>query len=352
MVRREISFKNYLLTHRVSLNSVDSVVSVELSSFKAVPTIPQRALQIQLSIKEYQFSFALSLSDTSNLLRDYFGDVLLEALPVLLIKAALIKFVSKFNDVIISQYGASLQVDNVSIEAGEQKTGKYGLCAELTLNDFNFPVYMVFPDTGSNSVGRHFYKNFSQPEVNPEFDLNLSTVLSFGYTLLSIRMIGNLKSGDVIFFDQCYFKNGQDLKLVIERKVAWVVRLKQNTIELVKPWSLIVNENFVNESELMEPDEPLLADNENVDNSDVIDCDEDAVSINTSEIQLPVTFEMTEHLLPVSDVQAMKAGYVFDLQAEPNSAIHIKVNNKRLALGELVKVGDKLGVRITQIKSS
>ena len=69
--------------------------------------------------------------------------------------------------------------------------------------------------------------------------------------------------------------------------------------------------------------------------------------LNTVQVELD--FSLPSQTLSLPDVQNLQPGYVFESDCNPDSPILIKVNNQVIANGELVKVGEKLGVRILDV---
>jgi len=56
--------------------------------------------------------------------------------------------------------------------------------------------------------------------------------------------------------------------------------------------------------------------------------------------------------LTIADIEALRAGDVVTLEQQLNALAELRVNNIAIARGEIVAVGDRFGVRITDILPS
>ncbi|MDQ7038707.1 MAG: flagellar motor switch protein FliN [Aquificota bacterium] len=67
------------------------------------------------------------------------------------------------------------------------------------------------------------------------------------------------------------------------------------------------------------------------------------------DIPLNVEVVVGSAVIQIKDLLGMGPGSVFELDRETTEPVDIKVNGKLIAKGELVVVGEKFGVRITEI---
>ncbi len=67
------------------------------------------------------------------------------------------------------------------------------------------------------------------------------------------------------------------------------------------------------------------------------------------DIPLSVEVVVGSTVIQIRDLLNMGPGSVFELDRETTEPVDIKVNGKLIAKGELVVVGEKFGVRITEI---
>ena len=67
--------------------------------------------------------------------------------------------------------------------------------------------------------------------------------------------------------------------------------------------------------------------------------------------ELPVTlvFELGRSELPLAAVQGLAPGAVIPLGRDPGEAVDIVANGRRIGRGEIVRIGDELGIRVVRL---
>lgn len=67
------------------------------------------------------------------------------------------------------------------------------------------------------------------------------------------------------------------------------------------------------------------------------------------DIQVPLTFCVGESLIDIRRLESLTAGYTFELSTLVESAVSIKVFGQVIGHGQLVQIGDGLGVRLLDL---
>jgi len=67
------------------------------------------------------------------------------------------------------------------------------------------------------------------------------------------------------------------------------------------------------------------------------------------DIEVPVIVKLAERKLSVSEVMRLGTGAIIEFFKASNKPLELMINNKVVALGEAVKVGENFGLRITRI---
>lgn len=76
------------------------------------------------------------------------------------------------------------------------------------------------------------------------------------------------------------------------------------------------------------------------------------MQIEIEQLELPITFDLGELSFPISDIELLAPDYVFELPTEAADAIvNLRVHGKLIAQGNLVTVGRRLAVRLTQVST-
>lgn len=68
-----------------------------------------------------------------------------------------------------------------------------------------------------------------------------------------------------------------------------------------------------------------------------------------NQVKMKIVFELGSVLVSIKDLKSINNGYVFDLAKEESNPVSLVSNGITLGQGELVKVGNRLGVRIVKL---
>lgn len=66
-------------------------------------------------------------------------------------------------------------------------------------------------------------------------------------------------------------------------------------------------------------------------------------------LQVPLIVKLAERKLTLAEVLRLGVGAIIEFSRGSDEQLELLVNNKPIALGETVKVGENFGLRITQI---
>lgn len=66
-------------------------------------------------------------------------------------------------------------------------------------------------------------------------------------------------------------------------------------------------------------------------------------------LEVPLIVKLAERKLPMSEVLRLGVGAIIEFYRRSDEPLELLVNNKPIALGETVKVGENFGLRLTQI---
>ena len=66
-------------------------------------------------------------------------------------------------------------------------------------------------------------------------------------------------------------------------------------------------------------------------------------------LQVPVIVKLAERRLPVSEVLRLGVGSIIEFVKRNDEPLELLVNNKPVAVGEAVKVGENFGLRVRHV---
>jgi type III secretion protein Q len=166
--------------------------------------------------------------------------------------------------------------------------------------------------------------------------------LSVGERSVSVALLDSLRPGDVILrcvsgaFAALYRGECESARLPL----AWgrYGTRQLRAMAAVGPQTLTLEEDPVMSHD-MQFNAPL---------TDSID-----TPVDISHLDLPLKLEIDTVSLPVAQLSALRAGYVLELPtALPDARIRLVTYGQTIGFGELVSVGDHLGVRVVQLPQS
>lgn len=67
------------------------------------------------------------------------------------------------------------------------------------------------------------------------------------------------------------------------------------------------------------------------------------------KMQVPVIVKLAERRLQLAEVMRLGTGAIIEFSKRSDEPLELLVNNKAIAVGETVKVGENFGLRITQV---
>lgn len=67
------------------------------------------------------------------------------------------------------------------------------------------------------------------------------------------------------------------------------------------------------------------------------------------KLQVPVIVKLAERRFSMAEVLRIQTGAILEFSKASDEPLELMINNKSIAVGEAVKVGENFGIRLTQI---
>ena len=77
--------------------------------------------------------------------------------------------------------------------------------------------------------------------------------------------------------------------------------------------------------------------------------DDPTTDAGLDEIQVKLLFEVGRLEISLGELRTLAPGHVFELGRDPRCAVEIVAGARRIGYGEVVQIGDALGVRVVRI---
>lgn len=181
---------------------------------------------------------------------------------------------------------------------------------------------------------------------NPKIDLSFQV----GATRLTIEEMSSLAAGDTLLLDQTGVAKGY-LNIAVGDKWRIVARLN-NTGGIVAQTG--VTEAGERDDRLGESKETkTMSDNPDENPSDdapdAHELTDSAPESSVDELPVKLVFELGRIDMELQDLRTVSEGYVFNIGRSLTHPVDIVVSGRRIGAGELVRVGESVGVRISRL---
>jgi flagellar motor switch protein FliN/FliY len=254
---------------------------------------------------------------------------------------------------------------------------------------------IFFPSALQKSIKKHFLTQASKDlYISPlSHKLQLTVHLEVGSTAISAREWSTVNLGDFLILDQCSILPGEEkgrVMLTIEGHPFFRGKIKDGNIKILEhPLYYEVNmksptpedeeeefedeEEEIEEDEYEEEDEEIEEDeddDEDEDEDDDEDDDEDededeeketlvqavknsvkqeSKATSPNDIPLSMVIEVGRLKMTVQTLLDMKPGNLLELNIHPENGVDLVINGSRVGKGELLQIGEVLGVRVLEI---
>ncbi len=69
-------------------------------------------------------------------------------------------------------------------------------------------------------------------------------------------------------------------------------------------------------------------------------------------LRVPVIVEMARRTLPISEIRKLSIGTIIEFSKSIESPLTLRIHNRPIGCGEAVKVGEKFGIRVSEIQDA
>lgn len=190
-----------------------------------------------------------------------------------------------------------------------------------------------------------------------------------GEETLSLKEFKNLDLRDILLLEDENFVANGSCKVVIGNYLMYGGVLENGTLTLenlmderVDNDSLYQDASYDFDDEGDMDDDISLEDEEAVKNTSANNQQEEfedeekpstqgQIPKEMADIPIQIVFEVGQKHLPIKELQSLKPGFTFELENPAERPITIRANGKVIGTGELLKVGDRVGVRVTSFSN-
>lgn len=243
----------------------------------------------------------------------------------------------------------------------------------LKIEGVRFPARLLITQELLKSWKEKFQKRAQPAGVLNELYVNIH--LEAGRVSLTREEFKSLEVGDYLVLDSCQLTPGENkgrVLLTLEKRPIFRAKIKDGQLKILEYPFLYedrtpmakdsqhdeeleddqtdeyIEEEEEEEIEEGEVDSPENASTPNAQSQKIAPPSAQA-PIKTEEIPLDIVVEVGKFKITVQKLSELKPGQVLDLGFNPDDGVDLVLNGHLVAKGELLKVGDTLGVRILDI---
>lgn len=154
-------------------------------------------------------------------------------------------------------------------------------------------------------------------------------ILGAGAVRLPVHTLRDLRHGDVLIPDEFPFERGE-IALTFGQRYQAIARLEENRARVR---SALQYSNAIQEINAMDVKGA----------PGVVEMDD------LGDLEVQLTFELGRQTVELQQLRTITPGYVFPLGRSPDDPVDIVANGRRIGRGEIVRVGDGLGVRLIRL---
>ena len=342
--RSAVALGNAMAGHRVLFEwqRYDSAVQLEL---RAGPAPVATELRLQFRDHRGALQIQAGKSLFRSLCTPWDGSTAVEALPLPLVRALL--------SPLLDWIGELLEMDlSVPTTEGGADTDSIALGLWDTSTAGEEPVATL--SCGADRADQLLAAIAALPARASQVDprrLSTDIELNIGYTSLAAAEYRDLAAGDILLLPPQLRTGEQEILL---RHTGRVLA----SATLAGERSLVISRRIDGAVHTTYNERPMNDDYDDDFDPEQLDDDfveEDAIPGATPpaaappDLEVRLDFNLGSLSLPLSAVEELREGYCLELDMPAQGQVDVTSGGRRIAVGELVQIEDRLGVRITRI---
>ncbi|MCC5832923.1 MAG: type III secretion system cytoplasmic ring protein SctQ [Chlamydiales bacterium] len=222
---------------------------------------------------------------------------------------------------------------------------------------------------GFRQEWKRFFSNLPPPALSRETQekIHLDVGLEVGYTQLQLREWKEVRRGDFILLDHCSYdpavKKG-GVVLSLDQKPLFRGRFKEQGIKLTEypkyeevslsmdeqPFSDHPHEDFESEDLYGDEHAEELEDfGEEEKEEREVQLAPSESSISPEELPIQLTVEVGRLRMTAKELMTLAPGNLLEVNVAPEQGVDLVINGKKVGRGELIRIGETLGVRILSL---
>lgn len=281
---------------------------------------PEPALEFSVQVGEHLLGVELEAVPKLSFNGTSFPSAEYELMPAEVAKVVFEAFLAPYLGALGIFFNTEVQLQAVG-DCPKGQGGSYG----ITISQNGTPAWargrVHAPNALWGSVAHKLQSQAAFPSEDYS-EVPLFARLQIGASRVPFEKLQELELQDILLFDRGIRPDSGQCVVHVGDRLSFNAELKDNTITL---------------QSVMKESTP----SENLPPSAVAGA---KPSLDAFSVHL--TFEVGEREIPLGELQALQAGYTFEMPSPLDCPVSIKANGSKIGTGELVQVADRLGVRV------
>lgn len=217
---------------------------------------------------------------------------------------------------------------------------------------------------------KHFFHSAAPSSLSTEqaAHIEVSLPLIVGQRTLSQTAWKQVNVGDFLILQHCDYETRNQsgkLRLFLEDRPIALCSFQDGTLKILAIESheeeiVQLDDEYPEPEESQETPPPIISEEERLAELDAQEAEEESEELLSSsmmeeipplskEISIPLCVEVARIKMTLDKVLMLKPGNVLDLLVSPAQGVTLTANGTPVARGELVQLGEVLGVKITEL---
>ena len=238
-----------------------------------------------------------------------------------------------------SGFDASIAPRLIS-DPAPQSTGKMlGMQVSVSTSGRVIQGQLIAPEDFALAWNERFKAAKQQKEISPEMANTLELIihLEAGEATMTRQELSQIKQGDFLILNSCSVVPGQDGgQIILTTKGVPLFRgiLQRDTIKIL-------------EYPLFQKVEPMMDLDDDLDAA--TPAGEESTVEKMGNIPISLKIEVGQVRMTLAKLMELQPGSTLELNVDPEEGVDLVVNGKCIGKGELLRLGETLGVRIVEI---
>lgn len=234
---------------------------------------------------------------------------------------------------------------------------KETLCLSLSfqIEEETLSLRLICPDGFLDGIKNHYAATPSFFLTRFGASIPLALSIEIGATSVLFNQWKEVKIGDLVLLDRCSFdpveKKGTGI-LTLRGNPLFILSLENSTITIVKHTFYQEEVFMTRHPHHQDHPSPPFEEEGHLWSTPSEEESPIANVLSSQEIPFAIVVEVARLTLPFEKIAQLKSGNVLDLQVSPHLIVSLTIHGQQVAKGELVKIGESIGVKILSLYES